>query len=46
MKSKSKRLTTLRSSHRKKVLASAIMASLLTSSWVPVAEGRAIGCVN
>jgi len=35
MKSKSKRSTTLRSSHRKKVLASAIMAGLMTSGWTP-----------
>lgn len=41
MKLKSKRLTTLRLSRRKKVLASAIMAGLMTSGWTPVAEA---GC--
>jgi hypothetical protein len=35
MKPKSKRSTTLHPSHRKKILASAILAGLMTSVWPP-----------
>lgn len=42
MKRQPKRSTTLRRSRRKKILASAVTAALMSSGWMPVAEAKYI----